>query len=132
MNTDKRVVYHVWFGTKQRKWLLLGEIEDMAKKLVPEICAQKGIDLICCETMPEHVHLLLRLRPHELSSAMHIIKGTTSRRIFQSFPDIKLDAHTEAFWQARYGFKTVPPEALDSTIRYIATQKDRLEKYERR
>lgn len=82
--------------------------------------------------MPEHVHLLLRSRPDGLSAAMHAIKGATSRRIFQSFPDIKLDVHTESFWQARYGFKTVPAEALNSTIRYLATQKERLGKYERR
>lgn len=131
MSSDERVVYHVWFGTKLRKWLLQGEIEDAAKKLIPGICAEHNIDLIGFETMPEHVHLLLRCCPNELSAIMHRMKGATSRRIFQLFPELKFDAHTNNFWQTRYAFKTVPSGDLESTVEYIATQEDRLEKYDR-
>ena len=128
--TNESVFYHVWFGTKSRKWLLLGEVEDKIKELIKEIAKDKGIELLACETMVEHVHLLLKVRPSELSKVMHLLKGVSSRRIFQAFPELKLDARTLSFWQARYGAKVVPVEALKSIIEYIKTQKDRPEKFE--
>jgi len=125
--TDGDILYHVWFATKNRKWLLVGEIEDKIKQLIKEIAAEKYIDLLACETMVDHVHLLLRSKPEDLSKAMFFIKGISSRKIFLEFPDLKLDAETISFRQTRYGAKPVPIEVLKSTLEYIKTQKDRPE-----
>ena len=60
-----------------------------------------------------------------------MLKGISARRVFQAFPELKLDAKTQSLWQARYGAKMVSEQALPSLKDYIATQKDRPEKYER-
>lgn len=62
---------------------------------------------------------------------MNLLKGVTSRQIFQRFPELKLDAAVGAFWQHRYAAKPVPDKAAASVGQYIRTQWDRLEKYER-
>ena len=123
-------VYHVWFATKRRKWLLQGDVEERINALLVEIAKQHGIDLRAVGTMADHAHLLIRLHEGQsLSDCVHILKGASARRIFQELPELKLDAHTEHFWQKRFGSKLVPPQAIATVKRYVETQKERLEKY---
>jgi putative transposase len=125
-------VYHVRFATRRRKWLLQGEVEGRIKVLLGETATQYDIELLAFETMIDHVHLLIRLRADQnLSKCLNLLKGVSARRIFQEMPDIKLDAKTDHFWQKRFGSKLVPPGATPTVRRYIETQKERPEKYER-
>ena len=130
MGNDKKLFYHVWFATKNRKWLLLAEIDEKVKEFISQVASEKHIDLLACETMVNHIHLLLRVAPGDLPKAMFLLKGISSRRIFQAFPELKLDARTIGFWQARYAFKIIPDNALKSVKSYIATQKERPDKFE--
>jgi putative transposase len=125
-------LYHVWFSTKGRKWLLQGDVGEAAKELMVTVAGETGINLVECEMMVDHVHLLVAAddKAH-LSRAMNLLKGATSRRLFQRFPDLKLDAGVNNFWQHRYAAKVVPKPAAASVGQYIRTQWDRLEKYER-
>ena len=124
--------FHVWFATKYRRWLLQGEVLDAARESIAEIAREKHIDLIEYEAIVDHVHLLLRLEDKSLLPAtMMNLKGVSARRLFQLFPELKLQAHTNNFWQAGYGSKIVPPSALRTMKSYIRTQWDRLEKYDR-
>jgi putative transposase len=123
--------FHVWFATKRRKWLLQGDVLDAVRELIPRIAGEKGIGLIEFEALVDHVHLLLDLPGEdELPRAMMNLKGVSARRIFERFPDLKLDAGTQSFWQSGYGWKPVAPEAVGVTRRYIRTQWDRLDKYD--
>lgn len=123
-------LYHVWFATKRRRWLLQGDVEDMIKQTISSVCVEKRIDLLECETVVDHVHILLRAGDrHELSRAMNYIKGISSRRVFELLPDLKFDIGMNNFWQHRYGVKVVPEGAREPVAHYIRTQAERLEKY---
>ncbi len=125
-------LYHVWFATKKRKWLLQGDVDDLVKEIMISVATEKGIDLIECETVVDHAHLLIRASSRtELSRAMNYIKGLTSRRLFEQLPELKLDIAMNNFWQHRYRAKPVPEGAQEPVAHYIRTQKDRLEKYAR-
>ncbi len=125
-------LYHVWFATKRRKWLLQGDVGEAAKELIMTVAKEKSINLVECEMMMDHVHLLIAVDDRtDLSKAMNLLKGATSRRLFQRFPDLKLDAGLNSFWQHRYAAKVVPEPAAVSVGQYIRTQWDRLDKYER-
>ena len=125
-------LYHVWFATKRRKWLLQGEVAGAAIDLIRQTARDKGIDLRASEPMVDHVHLLLRADDRTgLSKAMNLIKGASSYGIFRRFPELKLDAGVNAFWQHRYGAKEIPDGAAPVVQEYIRTQWDRTEKYER-
>jgi putative transposase len=124
--------FHVWFSPKGRRSLLDGDILDAVRRLLPEIAVEKGIALIEYEVMVDHVHMLLNLpERNALPNAMMLLKGVSARRIFERFPELKLDARTDSFWQAGYGSKIVPSGAVPTVRRYIRTQSDRLEKYVR-
>lgn len=125
-------LYHVWFATKGRKWLLQGDVGEAARELIMTVAKEKSINLVQCEMMVDHVHLLIAVDDRtDLSKAMNLLKGATSRRLFQRFPDLKLDAGLNSFWQHRYATKVVPEPAVASVSQYIRTQWDRLDKYER-
>jgi putative transposase len=122
------LIYHVWFSCKRRRWLLVGEIEEAVKEWLLAVAAEKGIDLLACETVVDHVHLLVRLTgKEELPNAMRLLKGRTSREVFLRFPELKLDARTESFWQRGYDSVEVEPASLTSRLKYVRSQKERLD-----
>ena len=125
-------VYHVWFATKRRKWLLQGDVLDAVREAIVEAAEHHNIRLIEHEAIVDHVHLLLDGEDKPaLSKALNLLKGRSARRIFLRFPELKLDANTNSFWQAGYGAKIVPDGAQAAVGRYIRTQWDRLEGFER-
>ena len=125
-------LYHVWFATKRRKWLLQGDVAAAVKESMWAIAREKNLKLMECETMVDHVHLLIAADDKEqLSKAMNLLKGVASRRLFQKFPELKLDAGVNSFWQHRYAAKEVAEPAAVAVGQYIRTQWERLAKYER-
>jgi putative transposase len=115
--------YHVWFSTKMRKIALVDEIGVEAKRLLKEVAARASIQLLEMETAIDHVHLLIGLEPEQaLSSAMHQLKGATSRYIFLRFPELKTDLGHNSFWQKGYGFRQLDPTEISDVRHYIRTQ----------
>jgi len=79
------------------------------------------------------VHLLLRLPENQsIPKALNLLKGISSRKLHEAFPELKLDSGSNHFWQRGYAFKVVEPGSLESRLRYVRTQKERLEKFDRR
>ncbi len=131
METQTRF-YHVWFATKGRRWLLRGDVEEFIKLLLQCIALEKQIGLLKYKTVVDHVHMLLELRQDQsLSEAINLLKGISARQVFLKFPDIKLDAHTNHFWQKRYGARLVAPANVGAVWDYIHTQKEHMEKFDR-
>ena len=124
--------YHVWFATKRRKWLLQGDVDLTVKKTIKETAHEKGITVVECETAVDHVHLLLRLHSDQtLPKTMNLLKGVSSRKLHLAFPELKLDSGSHHLWQRGYAFTIVEPGSLSARRRYVRTQKQRLEKFER-
>jgi putative transposase len=125
-------LFHVWFSTKRRQQLLEGDLEELAERFIREAAASERIRLIECKAILDHVHTLIELESAELlPRAMKAIKGKSARWVFREMPELKLDAHTAHLWQRGYGWKIVPRGAEPIVRRYIRTQWDRLESFER-
>ena len=126
-------IYHVWFATKRRKWPLQGEIDAATKDFIRKAAREHEIDLLACETAVDHVQLILRLPENQsIPKALNLLKGISSRKLHEAFPELKLDSGSNHFWQRGYAFKVVGPGSLESRLRYVRTQKERLEKFDRR
>lgn len=123
-------LYHVWFATKKRKPVLAGDVAEVAIDSIRKAAQEHDIDLLECETMVDHVHLLLRTSEISLAWAMKLLKGRSAYEVFRHFPELKLDAKTDALWQRGYGAKPLPEGALATVRRYIRTQDERLATYE--
>ena len=129
---ETRSVYHVWFATKRRSWLLQGDIDGAARKFIREIVQEKHLELLECESAVDHMHLLLRLdEGQRLPEVMNLLKGGSSYRLHRSFPELKLDSGSEHFWQRGYDFAVVELGSLAARRRYVTSQKEHLDKFER-
>ena len=109
-----------------------GHVGEAVKELMWTVAKEKNIRFLECETIVDHVHLLVSAEDRtRLSKMMNLLKGVSSRRILQMFPELRLDAGVGAFWQHRYAAKPVSEPAAATVAEYVRTQWDRLEKYER-
>ena len=116
------LAFHCVFHTYRRRIVFVESIHTKADLLVQQIAKDKDMELICHAVMPDHVHLLLRLPAQEVSRAMNLFKGIMSRRVFQDFPDLKLDMHSNHLWAEGYFARTVDRASIPATIRYIQNQ----------
>ena len=123
-------LFHVWFATKRRRWILEGEVSDLVEATLRDVAVEDGIRLLECKTMVDHTHLLLELDSAiELPLTMKHLKGKSARRVFLALPLLKADAQINHLWQRGYGWKRVEPGAEPAVRRYIRTQEERPEKY---
>ena len=116
--------YHIWFQTKLKKYMLVDEIDRDIHALFKQIAKEKGIKLLASGSLPDHMHLLIELDDRqELSWAVQMLKGISSRRIFQEYSMLKQDLKTNNFWARKYGFKQISEPALPVTLKYVQNQK---------
>ncbi len=117
--------YHVWFSTKGRNDLLDNpDIRERTRELMREAAQRHNIGLMELALDTDHAHLLMKLGEGiTLANAVRLLKGSTSRYLFLSFPDLKIDM--SAFWQKGYGSRRLTVAELSIVRNYIRTHRDR-------
>ena len=117
---DTPRLYHIWFSPIRRTHALQGDIRSSVFQSLDRIATEHNILIIEAESLPDHIHLLLRL-PEALTlpKAMRYLKGASARRILQLIPELKSDLQSNHFWQRGYGARPVEPGAMPTIRRYI-------------
>ena len=117
--------YHVVWATKYRFKIISKEIEIALKWAIKEICDWKDIEILEGTVAQEHVHLYLRIPPkYSISDAMKWIKGKSSEKLFNKFPELKKQYWGCHLWARGYFVSTVGVN--DSVIRqYIQEQRQK-------
>ncbi len=119
---NTKVAYHCVFHTYRRKPVLVEDVQKRATALIEEIAAGKGYQVIARAVMHDHVHLLLQPPLGGVPRAMNMFKGIMSRRIFEQFPDLRLDMGSNHLWAAGYYARTVDALSMVATVQYIQNQ----------
>lgn len=109
---------HLVWGVKKREQLITDDLKQALYHKIEEIAQAKGYDIVEINTMPDHVHLLIRLNPkHSISDMMKNIKGITSRWINeQGIIEVNFD------WQDGYGAFSVSSFMVQKVVNYIQNQ----------
>lgn len=114
--------YHVVWCSKYGRKVLTGDVERRLKELITEACANRQAELIECEIMSDHVHLLLEVDPqygiHRLTKG---IKGYTSSVLRREFKHLTTKLPT--LWTNSYFVSTVGGAPLEVIKQYIENQK---------
>ena len=112
--------YHLIFSTKNRVLLLTDDLSNRLYPYVGGILRAENGALVAAGGMPDHVHLLVSLgRESSLSDVLRQIKGSSSRWIHETFPDLRGFA-----WQAGYAAFAVSYSHIDRVKKYIENQSD--------
>jgi len=119
------VYYHMVWSTKYRKKVLVGRVEEKLKGLHRQIAAEHSFDLISQEVMPDHVHLFISAPPKIApANIVKIIKGTTARKLFLQFPELKKKLWKGHLWNPSYYLGTAGDVSKETIKKYIELQKE--------
>jgi REP element-mobilizing transposase RayT len=114
------LLYHLVFATKDREPLLDEALRSSLYAQLGGIIKEKGGISLVVNGMPEHIHLLVKLRPdRSVSDILSDLKSRTSGWIHRTRPDL---AHFR--WQTGYGAFTVSHSQAPVVRKYIENQEE--------
>ncbi|MFV8449942.1 IS200/IS605 family transposase [Vibrio campbellii] len=102
-HTVFKIQYLFVFVTKYRYQVLSGDVGLKARELIRQTCQMFEIDILKGVVSKDHVHLLVSAPPNMApSEIMRRIKGRSSSKLFESFPDLKRRYWGRHFWARGY------------------------------
>jgi len=129
-DTGKHTVYyhryHVVWITKYRFKILRGEMRERVREIIRQVCGELGVTIISGVLSSDHVHMFVSVPPKvAISDFMRCVKGRTSRKIQQEFPELRKRYWGQRFWGRGY-FSTTSGKITDETIlQYIEKHLDK-------
>jgi len=82
--------YHLVFVPKYRRKVLYGRTRPQIGRILQQLCRQKGVEIFEGHTMPDHIHMILRIPP-KFSVAMVVgyLKGKSAIQIHRQMLGVK-------------------------------------------
>ena len=114
--------YHIVFCPKYRRQVIYGQLRAEIGKILRQLCAYKGVEIIEAEACRDHIHMLVAIPPKlSVSSFMGYLKGKSSLMIFERHANLKYKYGNRNFWAKGYFVSTVGLK--DEVVReYIRNQ----------
>lgn len=117
-NTYTQIHIHAVFAVQNRQSLVLPAWKDQLFKYITGIVTHNGHKLLVINGMPDHVHLLFGLRPHQsLSELMRDVKRNSSLWINE-----KKWVRGKFSWQEGFSAFSYSQSQLKDVIHYIENQ----------
>ncbi|MFZ1493922.1 MAG: IS200/IS605 family transposase [Candidatus Competibacter denitrificans] len=102
-HTVYKIQYHFVFVTKYRYHVLKGDVALKARELIRQRCEAFEIEILKGVVSKDHIHILVSAPPNMASSEiMRRIKGRTSTKLFEVFPELKKRYWGRHFWARGY------------------------------
>ena len=106
--------YLVTWSTRGRRPVLKERHANALKDLIQQACDERGYNLIESAVAPEHVHVLVGLRPSQsVAGAVREMKGPTSLALLAQFPELRVWLRSNLVWDERYAVETVSGPRLE-------------------
>lgn len=117
-NTFTKIYIHLVFAVKGRENLIHKTWKDELYKYITGIVKNNGHKLIAINGMPDHVHILIGMKPiQSISDLMQNVKGSSSKWINE-----KKFIPGRFSWQEGYGAFSYSDSQLNSVVKYIDNQ----------
>lgn len=102
------------------------EIGDRVKEIIREIAKEQSAVIEAVETEPDHLHVMLNLKPtHSIPKLVQLFKGRSARIIFQEFPEIKNRLWKGHLWSPSYYITTAGGAPLETLKNYVECQREK-------
>ena len=118
--TFSQIYIHLVFAVQNRESMIQPSWEEELYKYTTGIVQNKNQKMLAINGMPDHVHLLLNIRPScRPSDLVREIKKSTNEWINENrFTNCRFN------WQEGYGVFSHGPGSVSSVISYIMNQKE--------
>lgn len=116
--------YHVVWITKYRYKILRGRVAERSRDLIRQSCEAREVVIMRGAVSPDHIDMVLSAPAHMAPSKLvQFLKGRSSRRLQEEFPELRKRYWGQHLWARGYFCATVG--AVDeATIKaYIENQK---------
>ncbi|MCL1480784.1 MAG: IS200/IS605 family transposase [Marinobacter sp.] len=103
-HTVSRLSVHIVWSTKYRFHVLKGDIMVRCRTLLMQICDAEDVQILKGAISKDHVHMHVEYRPSlSVSRLVKKLKGRSSRKLQQEFPELKKRYWGRHFWGIGYG-----------------------------
>lgn len=123
-NTYTQIHIQFVFAVKFRHGLISSSWKDELYQYITGIVQNNKHKLICINGMPDHIHILIGVRPHQsISDLMQDVKGGSSKWINEKkFLKGKFE------WQQGYGAFSYSKSHVKDVVHYIQNQEQHHQK----
>ena len=103
-HTVSILMVHLVWVTKYRYPVLRGDVQKRCRKLIMQICDAEDVQILKGVVSKAHIHMHIEY-PSKLSISDLVkrLKGRTSRRLQDEFPQLKKRYWGKHFWAIGYG-----------------------------
>jgi putative transposase len=115
---------HLVFVTKYRHQVFSSRHLERMEQVMRDVCADFGCELAEFNGETEHVHLLVNFPPTvAISRLVNSLKGVSSRRLRQEFPDLRRHYwRAKRLWSGSYFAGSVGGAPISVLRQYIDQQ----------
>ncbi len=119
-DTFSQIYIHIVFAVRGRESLIRTSWEDKLYKYITGIVQNKGQKMLAIKGMPDHLHILIGMKPSCcLSDLVREVKKSSNEFIKEN----KL-TRNKFYWQEGFGAFSYSHSHLDNVISYIMKQKE--------
>ena len=99
-----RLTAHLVWSTKYRYSVLRGDIKLRCRSILIQVCEAEDVHILKGVVSKDHVHMHVEYRPSQsISDLVKRLKGRSSRKLQQEFPDLNKRYWGRHFWAIGYG-----------------------------
>lgn len=94
---------HIVWSTKYRYKVLEGDIKIRCRSILIQICDAEDIEILKGVVSNDHIHMHISYRPSQsISHIVKKLKGRSSRKLQQEFPELRKRYWGQHFWAIGY------------------------------
>lgn len=119
-NTYSQIYIQIVFAVRMRRALILNSWEEELYKYISGIIKNKGQKLLAINGMPDHIQILIEVKPIScLSDLVREVKKSSTEYIIENkFSKFKFQ------WQEGFGAFSYNHSQIKNVINYILNQKE--------
>ena len=103
-HTVSKLTAHIVWSTKYRYPVLIGDVKVRCRTLLIQICEAEDVVILKGVVSSDHVHIHINYRPSQsLSDFVKKLKGRSSRKLQQEFPELNKRYWGRHFWAIGFG-----------------------------
>lgn len=116
--------YHIVFCVKNRKPILVGEVETRLRDIFLTIAEDNNFTIEEMNMDKDHVHFLVSCSPQNyIPTMMKALKGVSAHKLFKQMPELKEQLYKGHLWNPSYFVATVSENTETQIREYIRKQK---------